>query len=68
MTIAYWITLGALAVTVVLARLNIRHEDTWGDRLLPWTRLSLAVTVLFGVVFVAWFGLDSLSIHITHGG
>ncbi|MFF4026919.1 hypothetical protein ACFYY5_29125 [Nocardia elegans] len=67
MTIAYWVTIGALATTIILARLNIRHEDTWGDRLLPWARLSTAVTVLAGVVFVAWFGLDTLSIHITRG-
>ncbi|MGW5519044.1 hypothetical protein [Nocardia africana] len=67
MTIAYWVTIGALATTIVLARLNIRHEDTWGDRLLPWTRMAAVATALGAVLFTAWFGLDTLNIHITHG-
>ena len=67
MTIAYWVAVAGLATTITLARLNIRHEDTWGDKLLPWTRLALAATIGATIVFVAWFGMDSLGVHISMG-
>lgn len=68
MTVVYWIAVSALIAFIVLSRINIAKEDTWGDRLLPWARFTGVVTVLAGVVFTVWFGLDSFGIHITVGG
>lgn len=68
MIIAFWIAVGLCLLWVALSATASLHMDSWGEKVLPAAQIALLAAALAIAVFVGWFALNSIGVHITYGG